>query len=92
MNEADVTKTHAAKIDALNRLAASLIRSGAPTDAVQKFVDAELDRIEFIQGKQSASATTSLAAIERCETRARIARGDLDRSILVPGNPSSERT
>ena len=52
MNEADVTKTHAAKIDALNRLAASLIRSGAPTDAVQKFVDAELDRIEFLQGKQ----------------------------------------
>jgi hypothetical protein len=40
MNEADVTKTHAAKIDALNRLAASLIRSGAPVDAVQKFVDA----------------------------------------------------
>ena len=33
MNEADV------KIDALNELAASLIRSGAPVDAVQKFVD-----------------------------------------------------
>jgi len=49
MNEADVTKTHAAKIDALNRLAASLIRSGAPADAVKKFVDAELDRIEFMQ-------------------------------------------
>ena len=48
MNEADVTKTHAAKIDALNRLAASLIRSGAPVDAVQKFVDAEIDRIEFM--------------------------------------------
>jgi hypothetical protein len=52
MNEADVTKTHAAKIDALNELAASLIRSGAPADAVQKFVDTELDRIEFMQGKQ----------------------------------------
>jgi hypothetical protein len=52
MNETDVTKTHAAKIDALNELAASLIRSGAPTDAVQKFVDTELDRIEFMQGKQ----------------------------------------
>jgi hypothetical protein len=52
MNEADVvTKTHAAKIDALNELAASLIRSGAPVDAVQKFVDAEIDRIEFMQGK-----------------------------------------
>jgi hypothetical protein len=33
-----------------------------------------------------------LAAIERCETRARIARGNLDRFTLVPGNPSSERT
>jgi hypothetical protein len=51
MNEADVTKTHAATIDALNELAASLIRSGAPVDAVQKFVDAEIDRIEFMQGK-----------------------------------------
>ena len=51
MNEADVTKTHAAKIDALNELAASLVRSGAPVDAVQKFVDAEIDRIEFMQGK-----------------------------------------
>jgi hypothetical protein len=40
-----------AKIDALNELAASLIRSGAPVDAVQKFVDAEIDRIEFMQGK-----------------------------------------
>jgi len=49
MNEADVTKTHAAKIDALNRLAASLICSGAPADAVQKLVEAELDRIEFMQ-------------------------------------------
>ena len=45
MNEADVTKTHTAKIDALNELAASLIRSGAPVDAVQRFVDAEIDRI-----------------------------------------------
>ena len=26
-----------------------------------------------------------LAAIERCETRARIARGNLDRFTLVPG-------
>ncbi len=52
MNEADVTKTHAATIDALNELAASLIRSGAPVDAVQKFVDAEIDRIEFMQGKE----------------------------------------
>ena len=52
MNEADVvTNTHAAKIDALNELAASLIRSGAPVDAVQKFVDAEIDRIEFMQDK-----------------------------------------
>jgi hypothetical protein len=33
-----------------------------------------------------------LAAIERCDTRARIARGNLDRFTLVPGNPSSERT
>jgi uncharacterized alpha-E superfamily protein len=33
-----------------------------------------------------------LAAIERCETRARIVRVNLDRSILVPENPSSERT
>ena len=40
-----------ATIDALNELAASLIRSGAPVDAVQKFVDAEIDRIEFMQGK-----------------------------------------
>ena len=45
------TKTHTAKIDALNELAASLIRSGAPADAVQKFIDAEIDRIEFMQGK-----------------------------------------
>ena len=51
MNEPDVTKTYAATIDALNELAASLIRSGAPVDAVQKFVDAEIDRIEFMQGK-----------------------------------------
>ena len=60
MNEADVvTNTHAAKIDALNELAASLIRSGAPVNAVQKFVDAEIDRIEFMQDKnRSASATT----------------------------------
>jgi hypothetical protein len=28
-----------------------------------------------------------LAAIERCETRARIARGNLDRFTLVLGNP-----
>ena len=51
MNEADVTKTHAATIGALNELAASLIRRDAPVDAVQKFVDAEIDRIEFMQGK-----------------------------------------
>ena len=44
-------ETHAATIDALNELAASLIRSGAPVDAVQKFVDAEIDRIEFMEGK-----------------------------------------
>ena len=49
MNEADVRKTHAAKIDALNRLAASLICSGAPADAVQKLVEAELDHIELMQ-------------------------------------------
>ena len=46
-----MTKTHAAKIDALNELAASLVQSGAPVDAVQKFVDAEIDRIEFVHGK-----------------------------------------
>ena len=51
MNETDVTKTYAATIDALNELAASLIRSGAPVDAARKFVDAEIDRIEFMQGK-----------------------------------------
>ncbi len=45
MNEADVTKTHAAKIDALNELAASLIRSGAPVDAVQKFVDSQMNLV-----------------------------------------------
>ena len=56
MNEADVTKTHTAKIDALNELAASLIRSGAPVDAVQKFVDAGIDRIEFMQGKTDEQA------------------------------------
>ena len=56
MNEADVTKTHAAKIDALNELAASLVQSGAPVDAVQKFVDAEIDRMSSCRAKPDERA------------------------------------
>src|SRR6476619_5577441 len=93
MNETDVTKTHAATIDALNELAASLIRSGAPVDAVQKFVDAEIDRIEFMQGQNPMSESDDLlAAIERCGARAKIAQGNFDRFTLMPSDASSART
>ena len=33
-----------------------------------------------------------LAAIERCGKRAKIAKGNLDRFTLMPGDASSERT
>ena len=39
-------------IDALTALAADMIRNGGDRDAVQKFVDAELDRIEAVRAKR----------------------------------------
>ena len=86
MNEADVTKTHAAKIDALNELAASLIRSGAPVDAVQKFVDAEIDRIEFMQGKNER-ARLPPGRYRALRKARQIAKGNLDRFTLCPAMP-----
>ena len=57
--KAEEAKAHAAMIESLNTLAASMIRNGANPEAIQKFVDDALDRIEAVQSK-------SMSACKHC--------------------------